>query len=171
MIKKDKKFQLIDKKFKENKKKYIIQCLVAAGVMAIILVFLSALFNSVIIASFGSTCFIVFAMPYKHTSDNRVIIGGYIVGILTGVVMLTILSLLTPTVDVTWLVNLFGAISIAVAIFVMVVTNTEHPPAAGVALGIVLKGIEPLGVVVLAIAIVLLVLTKFLFKKWMIDLL
>jgi len=167
---KNKKFYLIDKKFKENKKKYVIQCIVAAGTMAVILVFLSTLFNAAVIAAFGSTCFIVFAMPHKNTSNKRVILGGYIVGIVVGVIILKILSFITPDFDIVWLVNLFGAIAIALSIFTMAITNTEHPPAAGVTLGIILEGIEPLGVLVLMIAIVFLVLTKMLLKKWMIDL-
>jgi len=32
---------------------------------------------------------------------------------------------------------LFGAIAIGFAIFIMAVTNTEHAPAAGIALGLV----------------------------------
>ena len=36
-----------------------------------------------------------------------------------------------------------AALSVGVGIFVMVVTNTEHPPAAGTSLGLVIQCCQP----------------------------
>jgi CBS-domain-containing membrane protein len=64
-----------------------------------------------------------------------------------------------------------GAIAVAVAGLLMVSTNTEHPPAAGVALGLVLQPwTYPTVVFVLASAVFLSIAKHFL-KPVMIDLL
>jgi CBS-domain-containing membrane protein len=164
------RFYLLDKKFRQNKKKYIIQCLMAAGSISVILIFLNAFFNSAVLASFGATCFIVFAMPKQKTSNARRLIGGYIVGIAAGIAMRGAAGLITPGFETAWVVSLFGALAVAVSIFLMTMTNTEHPPAAGAALGFALEGFEPLGILVLLLAVLILVAAKYLLRKWMINL-
>jgi CBS-domain-containing membrane protein len=166
----NKRFYLIDKKFKQNKKKYIIQCLLAAVSISAILVSLNTFFNAAVLAAFGATCFIVFAMPNQKTSNIRRLIGGYVVGICVGIGVRGLAWLIIPEFDVTWAVSLFGAIAVAISIFLMTITNTEHPPAAGVALGIALEGFEPLGILLLLIAVGLLAVVKLALRKWMIDL-
>ncbi len=164
-----KNFYLIDKKFKRNKKKYILQCLLAAVSISAILIALNAFFNAAVIAAFGATCFIVFAMPHQKTSNPRRLIGGYVIGIAVGVGMCCLESVL-PFHDVGWLLSLFGAITVAISIFLMTMTNTEHPPAAGVALGIALEGFDPLGILLIFTAVLILVAVKYLLRRWMIDL-
>ncbi len=58
----------------------------------------------------------------------------------------------------------FGALAVGLAIFVMVVTNTEHPPAASLALGLVLGKWTPVAIVVILVGIVALTLLKYLIK-------
>ncbi|MCK5128722.1 MAG: HPP family protein [Clostridiales bacterium] len=164
------KFYLIDKNFKQNKKQYIIQCAMAAVAISLILVFLSTLFNSAVLAAFGATSFIVFAMPKQKTSNARRLLGGYFVGILVGIGARTLMELVTPAFDILWLVSVFGALAVALSILVMTITNTEHPPAAGVALGIALGGYEFIGIAILALSVSILVFLKFILKRWLIDL-
>jgi len=54
----------------------------------------------------------------------------------------------------------FGAMSVGLAIFVMVITNTEHPPAASLALGLVLNEFNYRTVIVVLIGIISLSLIK-----------
>ena len=163
------RFYLIDHKFKRNKGKYIVQCLMAAVSISAILIFLNTLFNSAVLAAFGATSFIVFAMPQQKTSNPRRLIGGYIVGIGVGVGMRSLESLL-PAGETVWLVSLLGALAVAISIFIMTMTNTEHPPAAGVALGIALEGYEPLGLLIILLAVGILVAIKYVLRRWMINL-
>lgn len=164
------RFYIIDKNFKNNKKKYIIQCVMAATAVSCILIFLNALFNAAVLAAFGATCFIVFALPHKNSSKPRLIIGGYLVGIVIGIATRSLIHFITPDYSILWLISVSGALAIALSIFIMTVTNTEHPPAAGVALGIALEGYELLGIGILSIAIIILISIKYLLKRWMIDL-
>jgi CBS-domain-containing membrane protein len=166
---KNPRFYLIDHKFKRNKGKYIVQCLMAAVSISAILIFLDTLFNSAVLAAFGATSFIVFAMPQQKTSNPRRLIGGYIVGIAVGVGMRSLESLL-PSSEALWLVSLFGALAVAISIFIMTMTNTEHPPAAGAALGIALDGIEPMGILIMLLAVGILVAIKYALRRWMINL-
>ena len=105
------------------------------------LLVLDGVTQTVLIASLGASAFIAFAVPLSLHSSPRHMIGGYIVGILAGGSM----SYLYSSVDVSNLfienaaMIVFGALATSLAMFVMVVTKTEHPPAAALALGLVLN--------------------------------
>lgn len=78
--------------------------------------------------------FIVFTMPAAITAQARNVIGGYLVGPSSGVVFSLIPH---PTLLLALLI--YSAV-VGVCIFVMVVTDTEHPLAAGAALGVAVTG-------------------------------
>jgi len=68
-------------------------------------------------------------------------IGGYIVGMLAGCLMANLNSALhieSAAIASATLI-IFGALAMSTAMFVMVVTRTEHPPASALALGLVLN--------------------------------
>ena len=66
---------LIDPRFKKNPLRCIIQCLLAVAFLAMILLSMDAVFHTVMIASFGATSFIVFAMPQVQICVPRRLIG------------------------------------------------------------------------------------------------
>lgn len=156
----------IDGKFKKYKIKYMVQCSLAALVIMIISVLLDVLLQTAILASVGATVFIAFTMPHTKRSKPRYILGGYTWGLLIG----TICHLLSYQ-SVIYVQSVFIAIAIGLCIFFMVITNTEHPPAAGFAMGIVIEGIDIYTIVVVYIAIVLILVGKRLLSRWLIDLL
>ena len=130
--------RIIDKSFLKAPKNYIIQSLLAVVAVAIILHFVGVLTQAAIVASLGASTFIAFAMPYAFTAQPRRLVGGNIVGLLCG--LLCYYAFLTGPLGelsknwefIFWVA---GALSVGLAIFLMTITNTEHPPAAGVALG------------------------------------
>lgn len=63
-----------------------------------------------------------------------------------------------------------GAISVGLSIFLMVITDTEHPPAAGLALAFVLNTWNLKTVIFVVFAAVLLSLVKHLFRNRLKDL-
>lgn len=133
---------MFDKEFRSNKTRYILQCILATLSVLIVLLILDAVSNAAVVAALGASSFIVFTMPEAQVSRPRFLIGGYLVGIAAGCLCnyLSLAPLLTrlPIIqEFSYVV--FGAISVGLAIFVMVVTNTEHPPAASIALGLVLN--------------------------------
>lgn len=120
-------------------KNYVFQSLMATAALFAVLIFIEN--EEVIIASLGATAFVVFAMPNNITAQPRRVIGGHIVGLLCGFTGSFILHLL-PHPEHHLSQTAFYALTVGVSIFIMVVTDTEHPPAAGTALGVVLAGIS-----------------------------
>jgi len=132
---------IFDGAFRRNKLRYVAQCLLAAGAFTVILALLKNISNTTVVASLGSTGFIVFTMPQRRAARGRYLIGGYVVGIASGMLFLCLSRWVAVPDTFAGIPHfpdvLFGPLAVAVAMFVMVITNTEHPPAAGVALGFV----------------------------------
>jgi CBS-domain-containing membrane protein len=168
--------KVLDEEFRAHRTRYILQCGPAACVVFIVLFVLDAVSQTTIIASLGASSFIAFAMPRSRISQPRFLIGGYLVGTVVGCVCsyLPSLPLLMqlPLVS-AWLNEVSGAAAVGLAILLMVVTNTEHPPAAGLALGFVLNAWDygtVVVVVVVVVGIVLLSILKKLLEQVLVDL-
>jgi HPP family len=142
---------------------YVLQSLFATVAIFIVLYFLS-LQNAVIIASIGATAFIVLAMPDYVTAQPRNVIGGHLVGLFWGFAF----SLVPHAATIVDLVCYLLAVGLS--IFTMVVTDTEHPPAAGTALGVAITGMSPNVLVAVLLSIVLLSLMHRFFKPYLRDL-
>ncbi len=119
--------------FRLHWKNYILQSVLASLTLLIALWMLRAR-SLVIVASIGSTAFIVFAMPGYFTARPRNVIGGQVVGLLCGALGSLFAG---PSSDY---VIIASAAAVGLSIFVMVLTDTEHPPASGTALGIAMSG-------------------------------
>ena len=154
--------KMIDE-FRLHWRNYVFQSLFATVAVFVVLYFLT-LQNAVIIASIGATAFIVFAMPKALTANARNVIGGHVVGLFWGFVF----SLIPHA-------TLFGSLfcysaAVGLSIFTMVVTDTEHPPASGTALGVAITGMHPNVLVTVVLSIVLLSLIHHFFKPYLRDL-
>ena len=165
--------KVIDDKFKAYKVRYVLQCALATCAVLIVLLILDAMSHTTIIAALGASAFIAFAMPGARASRPRFLIGGYLFGIIAGV-LCYYLSVWLPLAR--WSIGpefsnaLFGAMSVGLATFLMVITNTEHPPAAGLALGFVLNKWDYFTVIVVIVGIVSLSIAKTLLKPLLVDL-
>lgn len=168
-----KKIIFIDKKFKTNPLKYIIQCFLATLTVLAILLFLDVLNETAIITALGASAFIVFVMPTQYSSDPRRLVGGYFVGAIVGFAfhLVSKLNILTPFIEnQTTVLVIFGAISVGFSIFIMAVTNTEHAPAAGIALGLVINRWDYLTIIFIIIAIIWMASVRIFLKKYLMDL-
>ena len=76
--------RIIDKKFKHDVGRYVLQCSLATLAIMIMLVFLDFSSYTPIIAVLGAGCFIAFRMPGIDASRPRFMIGGYLAGITAG---------------------------------------------------------------------------------------
>ena len=136
--------QIFDKSFRKKPGNYVKQSLLATLVVAVILYFLRfAIGGVVIVAALGASTFIVFAMPDTIPAQPRRLIGGHAVGIIAGSICHFIfvsgrLGEMTANYDYSYI--LAGALAVGLSIFLMTITNTEHPPAATTALGIIIYG-------------------------------
>ncbi len=163
----------IDKKFRKNTLKYIFQCFLATITILAVLIFLDVLNETAIITALGASAFIVFTMPTQYSSDPRRLIGGYIVGLIVGVIFFLLSqSQIKSTFGFSDTIALviFGAIAIGFAIFIMAVTNTEHAPAAGIALGLVINPWDYITIIFIVLAMLWLTIIRYTLRDYLMDL-
>ena len=132
---------LFDKNLKPRIKNSVFQCTLATLCLIIILLVQNALFSEAIVVSVASTAFTIFVFPDSVASTPRRVIGGQIAAILAGSLIFIILhlpSVQSGAVDAQLVQSIAAALAVGLGLLLMVATNTEHPPAAGVALGIVI---------------------------------
>lgn len=156
---------------RESFKRYALQCGLAGLVVLVLLLVLDSVTQTVLIAALGASAFIAFAVPRSLHSGPRSMIGGYVVGIISGAVM----AILSSLVQVSAIPNhavtiIFGALAISLAMFMMVVTRTEHPPAAALALGLVLNEWDLLTLAVVLAGVIVLSIVKRLVLPVLLDL-
>jgi len=164
---------IIDKKFRKNTLKYIFQCILASLTILAVLIFLDVLNEAALITALGASAFIVFAMPTQYSSDPRRIIGGYMVGLVVGFIFFIISNsnyINSLIENQTTTLVLFGSIAVGFSIFIMAVTNTEHAPAAGIALGLVINKWDYLTIIFIIIAVFWFVGIQIILKKHLMDL-
>lgn len=161
--------RFLDEKFKEHKFQYIIQTLLMGFSVMGILVLLDLFAEAAMIASFGASSFIVFTIPHNNIARAKYVIGGSSLGILTAFIM-HIFSLLTGINQSKYGI-IYGAIAVTISMFLMVITDTEHPPGAGLALGLMLDGFDYRTAIITFLALVMLSLVRKLLSPLLIDLL
>jgi CBS-domain-containing membrane protein len=157
---------------RESFKRYALQCGLAGVVVLILLLVLDAVTQTVLIAALGASAFIAFAVPRSLHSGARHMIGGYAIGIVAGCLMAMLASAMNiqGSGAAHAVMVVFGAMAISLAMFTMVVTRTEHPPAAALALGLVLNEWDLLTLAVVMAGIVALSLIKRLVLPMLLDL-
>ncbi len=186
---------LIDPKFELDPLPYVLQ----TGLAGLFMIFILAVFNTVtetaLIAALASSAFLAYSVPESHSTEPRPLLGGYIVGISVGVLFTIILyspytyliihgiagvhginrvigSMESAGVlhQVTSYTLVFAFMSFMSAAFIMVATDTEHAPAAGIAVGLVINPWN-IGTILFIFAGILFIAgSKRLFERWMMDL-
>jgi CBS-domain-containing membrane protein len=154
---------IIDDKFRDSWRSYILQTVFAFIAIFIVFLFLN-IQQIVIIASIGSTVFIIFAMPKSITARPRNVIGGHAIGLFSGLVS-TLIPYYSPLSSIV-----VYSLAITLSIFLMVVTNTEHPPASGTALGVALTGFSVDATIAVIVSSALLSLIHHFSKSYLKDL-
>ena len=156
----------------DSLKRSALQCSMAAGVVLLLLLVLDTVTQTVLIAALGASTFIAFAVPRSTASSPRCIVGGYLAGIVAGSSMATLnISLgLSTFMNGNLGMIIFGALATGLAMLLMVVTKTEHPPAAALALGLILNEWTSITLLVVMVGVVGLSLCKQLVLPHLMDL-
>jgi len=146
---------LLDQNFKKTPKAYLFQSICASGCILIILLALDIRTHSAIIASLGASAFIVFTAPRQYFSQPKPLIGGYLIGITMGVLFhfTSQLSIFPSVFSSDMRQIICGASAVGISILLMVITNTEHAPAAGMTLSLVFNrwNFHTLGFIIAAV--------------------
>ncbi|MGD2278894.1 MAG: HPP family protein [Candidatus Omnitrophota bacterium] len=163
--------RLLDKKFRENKKQFIIQSLLAGVAVAAALTLFDVVRHPVIIASFGASSFIAFTVPHMQYSSPRNLVGGYVIGVIVGCTIHFVSGISDVYFIDKTLTVIAGGIAVAIAVFLMTITDTEHAPATSIALGFVINDWDIKTVVLVLAGIVIISAVQRALRPRMIDLL
>lgn len=161
-----------NEKFAQNKRKYILQCLAAAIVVLFVLLSVTSITSGFIIASIASSAFTIFTRPNSPLASTTSIFFGYIVGSLSGLICFILLVYchdLTP-IYLMYDRAFFGALSVGLSMFLMLVFKVAHPPACGVSLALVLNPWEPQVLLITVGAVFILTGSRYLLRHYLIDL-
>lgn len=153
----------ITKTLRRDWKQCLLQSLVAFLAIFLVLLVLTTE-EAVIVASIGATTFIIFAIPGSPTANPRHVIGGHLTCLAIGS-----LCALIPTNRVLISILVY-ALSVGLSMFAMILSGTEHAPAAGTALGIAITGFSFYVTVTMVICVVVLSVIHHFFKDCLLDL-
>jgi CBS-domain-containing membrane protein len=103
-------------------------------------------------------------MPNNIPAQSRNVIGGHLIGLFYGFLFSFI-----PHSALIFSILIYS-LAVGASIFTMVVTDTEHPPAAGTALGVVITGIRLDVLITVVMSIIILSLIHRFFKPYLRDL-
>jgi CBS-domain-containing membrane protein len=165
--------KLLDDKFKVNYKRYIFQCTLAAAVTFVIFLFVDIISSMIILASYGATAFIAFTKPWGYAARPRNIIGGYLVGSVVGVLIHSLHIVVFNShifINHNLLLLISSAVCVGVTSIILVITDTEHPPAVGMALGLIINEWSFFSILITLCAITALTIAKEILKPHLIDL-
>ena len=124
-----------------------LQAGMATLAMLAILTFVDSLSTAAIAAGLASSVVGIFIAPSNSTARIRSVVGGHGVALILGSLFSVILFL--GPVEVFWgeeriFLHLSLAVAVGLSMLLMAITNTEHPPAAGPALGMASREFDTL---------------------------
>ncbi len=158
---------LLDTQLKKNPYQYLKQCLLAMVSVFILFFLLNIEQHSAIISTLGATIFVVFSLPHSYASQPRRILGGYFWGTVIGIGgHFLIITAGTHSLSLI----MIGAGAAGITLFLMAATNAEHPPAAGLAIGLLYHTWSWEILLVIWGAIIYLSALRFFLGNWLIDL-
>ena len=151
--------------------RYVFQCFLGGLSVAAALVFFDVVSQPVIIASFGASAFIAFAAPSREYANARHMIGGYVIGVAIGCLVHMLIFVPAESYIILKGIHIFAAaLAVMISMFIMTITNMEHPPAASIALGFVVNDWTYKTVIFVLIGITIITLIKYAFRNHMTDL-
>jgi len=122
----------------------VVQATLASLALLAILLIEKGVSDGIIVVTIASSTATVFVVPHSIASSPRRVVGGHVFSVLVGLVLWGGLDLLTGDAGSAsnLQIDVFGAAAVGLSVLVMATTNTEHPPAAGTAFGIMVVGLS-----------------------------
>ncbi len=167
-------FALYNVQFFRLRSRYLLQATVATLVMLGVLLLVDSIADAVLAAGLGSSAVIVFVHPNSSSAALRHLVGGHILGLAVGALASFILfhAGWVPAADGTQhlIANVAAAGTLGIVILLMSATDTEHPPAAATGLGFALQSLEITLVLLFIAAVLILAVSKLIFRRALLDL-
>ena len=153
--------------------RFVLQATLAAAVMLAVLAFVHSLSSAAIAAGLASSVVGIFIGPSNRTARIRAVVGGHWVALVLGSIfsaMLFLAPVESFLSDRRILFDLSLATAVGVAMLLMAITNSEHPPAAGTALGMASREFDILIFFGIIGAVILLAVMKLAIRPHLRDL-
>ncbi len=178
---------LLDPSFEVNPWPYIIQISIAGLFMMFIFAAFNLYTQTALIAALASSAFVAFTIPQSHATDPRPMFGGYLVAMFIGILfsmayhspmvvnaidngLPLFFDKLGFAVSGQSFAAFFAFLAFMTSAFTMAATDTEHAPAVGVAVGLVINIWDIKTLIFILLGITFLTLSKKVFENRMIDL-
>ena len=136
----------LDPKFAAHPGRYLFQASLATVAMLAALLLVDSLSNAAVAAGLAATVVIIFINPYGRAASLRAVVGGHGLALVLGSAFSFLLfaSPVETFLDDTSTVRVLAfAVVVGLSILLMASTDTEHPPAAGIAIGMASREWEP----------------------------
>lgn len=159
--------------FLKHPQRVCYQTLLAMGVMF----FLLFLFGSVTIrdilgaigaSSLAGSVFIAFGLPDSAVAQPRRMLGAYVLSICIGLIFFHVLDFILQldfAISKLLVYQIVGICVVGLTMFCMVLFDFEHPPATGMALGLVFDRWNHWTIVIVLISISCVVLVKYILRN------
>ena len=165
--------RVFDEAFKQHPVAFIFQSALAVVAIMLLMLLHDLLSSVALIAALGASCFVAFTMPHASLSEPRKLVGGYVCGVSVGTACYFLLQsgwLEHLGTDFQTARIMLAGLGVGLAIFMMVILDMEHAPAASIALGLVLDQWHPWNVAYVLGGIVVLAALKQVLRPIMRDL-
>jgi CBS-domain-containing membrane protein len=146
-------------KFRQLWKHYVLQSALGGAVLLVIAVLLGE-HKVVTVSAMGATSFILFAMPTSALAQTRNVLGGHIVGLITGAIFIL--------VPLPFYAE-YGLV-VGLATLLMVALDVEHPPAAGTALAVLIHEISWDALITILVSALVLSQCRYYLRSYLKDL-
>ena len=128
----------LDPKFAAHPSLYLFQAALATVAMLVALLLVDSLSNAAVASGLAASVVIIFINPNSRSAKLRAVVGGHGLALVLGSAF-SFLLFAGPVEafldDTTKIRVLSFAVVVGLMILVMAITDTEHPPAAGIAIG------------------------------------
>ncbi len=159
----------------------IWQSLLATIFTGWILFFMNYFANSNVLwavgaGSLSSSSYIIFSKPSTAPAAFKNILSGYLIGIITGIILYIVKMSLgffnygILEMPYSYIIGIMAASSVGLCLFIMALFKVEHPPAAGVALVLVVDIYNYNEIIFIIVAALLLAMTHYCLRNKLVDL-
>ena len=162
-----------DPRLRGHRSVYFAQAAIAGVALFVLLAAEDVLVNAAVIAAIASTAFVLMVTPHSVVATLRHTLGDHAVCAVVG--SLAAIALASDPgeelAELRLVPELAAALAVAASIVLMGLSDTEHPPAAGTALGFAVVDFDATLLLVLAVSIAALVVAQQLLLPRLRDLL
>lgn len=150
----------------------VIQTLITFFIMLFVFLIFQVKLGNVFTASVASSTFAIFCLPATITASTRNVLGGYIVGIVMGLICYLFhhnyLYQFQQIPDQV-LMDIEVAMAVGLCVFSMALFEVEHPPAVGITVGIILLNWTVNSVLITFALICGMLVMRLIFERFIVD--